>query len=289
MGEKNNSQGAADLGIHPKASGLSGTAIIDACVGGQVKTLFVAGENPVVSYPNRAKVEKALDALDFLVVADLFLTETAQLADVVLPAASFAEKSGTFTSVGRRVQQVKQAVKPVGLSKSDFEILNTLNAALGGQKYTNQSELFAEIAASVPAYAGLSQAALGDEGKLLPVAPSAKLVPVAGQAMAPAAGKLALVTGSALYHSGTMSRFGEGPMLVCPNAYAELSAADAKVLKIEDGDAITVKSETGAVSVTAKVGHRLPQGVVFAPYHFGEGSINAVTDGKPVTWVTVGK
>ncbi|GFO58677.1 NADH dehydrogenase subunit G [Geomonas silvestris] len=289
MGEKNNSQGAADLGIHPKASGLNGSAIIDACISGQVKTLFVAGENPVVSYPNRAKVEKALEAVDFLVVADLFLTETAQLADVVLPAVSFAEKSGTFTSVGRKLQQVKQAVKPVGLAKSDFEILNTLNAALGGQKYLNQSELFAEIAANVPAYAGLSQAALGDEGKLLPVAPSAKLVPVAAQAAAPVAGKLALVTGSALYHSGTMSRFGEGPMLVCPNAYAELSAADAKVLKIEDGDAITVKSDTGSVSVTAKVGYRLPQGVVFAPYHFGEGSINAVTDGKAVTWVTVGK
>jgi NADH-quinone oxidoreductase subunit G len=290
MGEKNNSQGAADLGIYPKSNGMGASAIIDGCASGSIKTLFVAGENPVVSYPNRAKVEKALDQAEFVVVSDLFLTETAQLADVVLPASSFAEKSGTFTSLGRRVQNVRQAIKPVGLSRSDFEILNALNAALGGVRYTKQADVFAEIAASVPAYKGLTQAGLSDVGAVYPVAVTPKLIPVAAPA-APqtAAGKLALVTGSALYHCGTMSRFGEGPMYVCPDAYLELSNADAAALKVVEGDTVKVTSGTGTVSMTAKVGRRVPQGMVFAPYHFGEASINTVTDGSAVTWVTVAK
>ena len=289
MGEKNNSQGAADLGIYPKTTGLSATAIIDGCANGNIKTLFVAGENPVVSYPNRKKVEKALEAVEFMVVCDLFLTETAQLADVVLPAASFAEKSGTFTSLGRAVQQVRKAISPVGLAKTDFEILNTINVALGGSSYANQAELFAEIAATVPAYKGLTQAGLTDVGAILPVTVSAKLVPVTAQAGAAVAGKLALVTGSALYHNGTMSRFGEGPMYVCPDGYAELCEADAKALKIAEGDSVTVTSGTGSVSVTAKVGKRVPQGTVFAPYHFSEGSINTITDGSAVTYVSIAK
>ena len=289
MGEKNNSQGAADLGIYPKGGGLTAAGIIDGCAAGSIKTLYVAGENPVVSYPNRAKVEKALDQVEFLIVADLFLTETAQLADVVLPACSFAEKNGTFTSLGRRLQKVKKAIKPIALSKSDFEIMGAIYAALGGKEYKCQGELFTEIAASVPAYAGLTQAALSDEGKVLPVLLDAKLVPVAAPAVAPVAGKMALITGSALYHSGTMSRYGEGPMLICPTAYAEICEADAKALKIVEGDRVTVKSDTGSVSLVAKVGKRVPQGVVFAPYHFGEGSINTITDGKAVTWVSVAK
>ncbi|GFO62095.1 molybdopterin-dependent oxidoreductase [Geomonas paludis] len=289
MGEKNNSQGAVDMGIYPKGTGLNAAAIIDGCASGNVKTLFVAGENPVVSYPNRKKVEKALENVEFMVVSDLFLTETAAMADVVLPAVSFAEKSGTFTSLGRRVQNVRKAIPAIGLAKSDFEILNTISQALGGARYNNQGEVFTEIAASVPAYKGLTQAGLKDEGAVYPVALTAKLVPAAAKAAAPVAGKLALVTGSALYHCGTMSRFGEGPMYVCPDAYAELNVADAAALKIAEGDQVTVTSGTGAVQVAAKVGKRVPQGVVFSPYHFGEGSVNTITDGAEVTYVSVAK
>ncbi|MBU5638514.1 molybdopterin-dependent oxidoreductase [Geomonas sp. Red69] len=289
MGEKNNSQGAVDMGIYPKATGLNAQGIIDGCTSGNIKTLFVAGENPVVSYPNRKKVEKALENVEFMVVSDLFLTETAALADVVLPACSFAEKSGTFTSLGRRVQNVRKAIPAIGLAKSDFEILNALSQSLGGARYNNQGEVFTEIAATVPAYKGLTQAGLKDEGAVYPVAVAAKLVPAAAKSAAPAAGKLALVTGSALYHCGTMSRFGEGPMYVCPDAYAELNVADAAALKIVEGDQVTVTSGTGAVLVAAKVGKRVPQGVVFSPYHFGEGSVNTITDGSEVTYVTVAK
>ena len=290
MGEKNNSQGAADLGLYPAAGGRNAAAIIEGCASGAIKTLYVAGENPVVSYPDRKRIEAALDKVDFLVVQDLFLTETAEKADVVLPACSFAEKDGTFTSVGKAVQRVNRAIKPVGLARSDFEVLNQLCAVLGGSPaYTDAAAVFAEIAATVPAYQGLTLAGLGDSGAVYPVAGSPRFVAVAGAAVAAEPGKLALVTGSALNHCGTLSRFGEGPMYVCPEGYVELGRDDAKTLNIKEGDQVTVKSAAGEVRLKAKVGSRLPQGVVFAPYHFGDQSVNNLSTGAPVTWVSIGK
>ncbi len=290
MGEKNNSQGAADLGLYPAAGGMNAAAIIDGCASGAIKTLYVAGENPVVSYPGRKRVEAALDKVDFLVVQDLFLTETAALADVVLPACSFAEKDGTFTSVGKAVQRVNRAIKPIGLARSDFEILSQLCAALAGAPvYTDAAAVFAEIAATVPAYKGLSLAGLGDAGAVYGVSGTPRFAAVDGAAVAAEPGKLALMTGSALNHCGTLSRFGEGPMYVCPEGYVEFGREDAKGLGIKEGDQVTVKSAAGEVRLKAKVGSRLPQGVVFAPYHFGEQSVNNLSTGAPVTWVSIGK
>jgi len=290
MGEKNNSQGAADLGIYPTAGGMDAAAIIDGCASGAVKTLYIAGENPVVSYPDRKRVEAALDKVEFLIVQELFLTETAAKADVVLPACSFAEKDGTFTSVGRAVQRVNRAIKPIGQAKSDFDIVNQLCGALGcATAYADPASVFAEIAATIPAYKGLTSAGLGDTGAICPAAGTARFVPVAGAAVAAEPGKFALLTGSALNHCGTLSRFGEGPMLVCPEGYLELGRDDAKSLGINEGDQLTVKSPSGEIRLKAKVGTRLPQGVVFAPYHFGEQSVNSLSTGAPVTWISIGK
>lgn len=289
MGEKNNSQGAIDMGIYPTVKGKNAAAIIDGCAAGTVKALYVAGENPVVSYPNRKKIEAALDKVEFLVVQDLFLTETAEKAHVVLPACSFAEKDGTFTSVGRAVQRVNKAIKPIGLSRSDLDILNSLNGILGGTTYANASEVFAEIAENVPGYNGLSYDGLGENGQIIPVTTKAKFVPVAAAPVKAETGKFAMVTGSALYHCGTMSRYGEGPMHVCPEGYAELSRQDAAELKISENDMLTIKSTTGEIKLKAKVNVRMPQGVVFAPYHFAEQSVNTVTDGTPVIWVSISK
>jgi predicted molibdopterin-dependent oxidoreductase YjgC len=111
--EKNNSQGALDVGFVPGQGGLDAQQILAGCSTGSIKTLLIAGENPVVSYPAQALVKKALDAVEFLVVADLFLTETAQLADVVLPVCSYAEKEGTFTATDRRVQKITAAIPAV--------------------------------------------------------------------------------------------------------------------------------------------------------------------------------
>ena len=290
LSEKNNSQGAADLAIHPTSGGKDAQSILAACGNGTIKTLFIAGENPVVSYPNRKKIEDAIDKVEFLVVLDLFLTETAAKADVVLPVCSFAEKEGTFTSVGGAVQKLNQAIKPLGDARTDFTVLNALYAAVTGQPaFAGVREAFADIAASVPGYAGLTLDSLGENGIVRPVSGTALFAPVALTELVVESGKLALLTGSALNHCGTLSLHGEGPMLVCPEGYLEVSREDAKALAISDGEAVRVKSSVGEIRLKAKVGSRLPQGVVFAPYHFAESSINSVTDGNAVTWVSVSK
>lgn len=290
LSEKNNSQGAVDMGFYAQDGGLNGLQIMDACTAGTVKTLFIAGENPLVSYPNLAKVKAALEAVEFLVVSELFLTETASMADVVLPACSFAEKEGTFTSTDRRVQYVKPAINKNPLTKTDFEIFSALIALLGGQAPATPAAQFAEIAASRPGYQGMSYEALGREGVFAPVSiKPALVVPKAATTPAAEQGKLALVTGSALYHSGTLSQFGEGPLHVCPEGYIELSRSDAAAAKIAEDDLVTVSSATGSMQLKAKVTPRMPAGVVFAPYHFSAAPINTIWSGAPVTMVTLTK
>jgi NADH-quinone oxidoreductase subunit G len=290
LGEKNNSQGAADLAIHPTANGRDAKAILDGCTSGAVKVLFVAGENPVVSYPDKAKVVKALDSASFVVVQDMFLTETAQMADVVLPVKSFAEKCGTFTSVGRNVQKIRKAINAVGQSRSDREIAVELISRLTGETVTSSSsEILKEIAASTAGYSALSTDIIGDDGFIYPVTVSPKLVPVAGVAPEKEEGKFALLTGNSLYHCGTMSRYGEAPLLVCGESYLELGRSDAKKLGVSEGDAIKIKSVSGELSLKVKVGVRMPEGVVFAPYHFESPAINTISTGSPVTWVTLSR
>jgi len=290
LGEKNNSQGAADLGIYPTSGGMDASAILSGCTSGSVKVLYCAGENPVVSYPDRAMVSKALDAVPFLIVQDMFLTETAAMADVVLPVKSFAEKCGTFTSAGRAVQRINKAIKAVGQSRSDREIFASLIESLSGIKVASDAaELFKELAATTIGYTGLTFEKLGDEGFVYPVNVTPKLVPVAPVETAQEDGKFALVIGSALYHCGTMSRFGEGPLLVCPEQYLELGRKDAARIGVVEGDKVKVKSVSGELVIPVKVGLRMPEGVVFAPYHFDKDSINSITTGSPVTYVTVSK
>lgn len=290
LGEKNNSQGASDLTIHPTSGGKNAQAIIAGCTSGAIKTLLIVGENPVVSYPNRKLVEDAISKTEFVIAQDLFLTETAALADVVLPVCSFAEKTGTFTSALGNVQRLNRAVSPVGESRSDFQVLNDLYTAVSGESaFMDTKSAFDEIARTVPGYEGLSFDALGEDGIVRPVNGIPAFVPVATQSIASETGKLALVTGSALNHCGTLSLHGEGPMLVCPEAYIEISRDDARTMSIKDGESVSVKSSTGELRLKAKVGSRLEKGVVFVPYHFAAASINTVTSGASVTWVTIGK
>lgn len=290
LSEKNNSQGAVDMGFYAQEGGFNGLQILDACTAGKVKTLFIAGENPLASYPNRAKVKAALDAVEFLIVSELFLTETAAMADVVLPACSFAEKEGTFTSTDRRVQYIKPAIRKNIQTKTDFEIFSSLITRLGGKASATPADQFGEIVANTPGYQGMSYAALQNEGAFAPVSiKPAFVVPQASAPIASESGKLALVTGSALYHSGTLSQFGEGPMHVCPEGYIELSRSDAAAGKIAENDLITVSSATGSMQLKAKVTPRMPAGVVFAPYHFSAAPVNAIWSGSPVTLVTLAK
>jgi formate dehydrogenase major subunit/NADH-quinone oxidoreductase subunit G len=290
LSEKSNSQGAVDMGFYAQDGGMNADQILDACASGTVKTLFVAGENPLVSYPNHAKVKAALEKVEFLVVSELFLSETAAMADVVLPVCSFAEKEGTFTSADRRVQYLKPAIRKSVQAKTDYEIFADLVARLGGQAPEAPRGQFAEIAATTPGYLGMSHVSLQKDGAYAAVAVTpALVVPQAATAPGAESGKLLLVTGSALYHNGTLSQFGEGPMHVCPEGYVELSRADAAVYKIADNDVVTVTSASGSMKLKAKVTVRMPAGVVFAPNHFSASPVNTIWSGAPVTQVTLTK
>ncbi len=290
LSEKSNSQGAVDMGFYAQDGGLNATQILDACVDGSVKTLFIVGENPLTSYPNHSKVKAALDAVEFLVVSELFLTETAAMADVVLPVCSFAEKEGTLTSTDRRVQYIKPAIRKIAQTRTDFEVFSDLITLLGGTAPSSTAVQFDEIAAHTPGYSGFNHAVLGKEGVFAAVTVTpAFVVPKAAAAFVAEAGKLAMVTGSALYHSGTLSQYGEGPMHVCPEAYLELSRPDASACNIAEDDLITVTSTAGSMQLKAKVSARMPSGVVFAPYHFSAAPINTIWNGSPVTFVTVTK
>jgi NADH-quinone oxidoreductase subunit G len=291
-GEKANSQGAIDLGILPQGDGMGAQAMLNAAAAGQLDALYVVGEDPLSSYPDRDRIAKALDKVPFLVVQDLFLSPTAQQADVVLPAASFAEKDGTFTNAERRIQRVKRGIPSPGQARADGAILAALAGKLGNSlAFTGPAAIFAEIGKAVPAYATFNFNEIGPQGAvwggetLQPA--NRRVVAVAGGAEVE--GDFRLVTGSALYHSGTVSTKAKGPMAVLAEPYVELSREDAKALKVADGDLLKVAGNGVELKLKAKVGNRLPKGVLFAPYHFAEAQVNRLYKGEAVIAVKVSK
>ena len=291
-GEKANSQGAIDLGILPQGNGLGARAMLAAAAEGKLDALYVVAEDPLSSYPDRDSIAKSLENVPFLVVQDLFLSPTAEQADVVLPAASFAEKDGTFTNAERRIQRVRHGIKSPGEARSDGAILTSLAGKLGSSlAFTGSAAIFAEIGKEVPAYAAFNYNEIGPQGvvwggeTLQPA--SRKLVAVAGGVAAD--GDFKLVTGSALYHSGTISTRAKGPTAVLSEAYLELCREDAAELKVADGDLVKVSGNGTELKLKAKVGNRLPKGVVFAPYHFAEAQVNRLYKGEAVIPVKLSK
>ncbi len=291
-GEKANSQGAIDLGILPQGNGLGARAMLAAAAEGKLDALYVVAEDPLSSYPDRDSIAKSLENVPFLVVQDLFLSPTAEQADVVLPAASFAEKDGTFTNAERRIQRVRHGIKSPGEARSDGAILTSLAGKLGSSlAFTGTAAIFAEIGKDVPAYAEFNYNEIGPQGvvwggeTLQPA--SRKLVAVAGGVAAD--GDFKLVTGSALYHSGTISTRAKGPTAVLSEAYLELCREDAAELKVADGDLVKVSGNGTELKLKAKVGNRLPKGVVFTPYHFAEAQVNRLYKGEAVIPVKLTK
>lgn len=290
-GEKANSQGAVDLGIFPAADGMGAQQMLEAAGQGKLSALYVVGEDPMTSYPDRSKVEKAFATADFVVVHDLFLSPTAELADVVLPAASFAEKNGTFTNAERRIQRVRSGVPSPGEAKTDYDILSLLASRFGETvSYTGPEALFSALADEA-GYTGIGYEQIGPQGAVwggesLSVN---KKVLVAVDGAKPVEGDFVLLTGSALYHSGTMSTRATGPQAVLGEAYVEFNFEDAKALKIEDKALVSIKADGVELKLKAKVGKRLPKGVLFAPYHFAEARINSLYKGEAAISVQVGK
>jgi len=283
--------------------GLTVTEMTDAAERGGVKAIYIMGENPVLSDPDSNHVIKALQDLDLLVVQDIFLTETAQLADVVLPGCSYAEKDGTFTGTDRRIQLVRQAIPPIGDSKADWAIICELAQRMGasGFDYQSPSEIMDEMARVTPIYGGVSYGRLEELGFLQWPCRSAQdpgtLLLHEGQ-FSRGLGKMHVVehqdpaempdeeypfiltTGRNIfhYHTGTMTRRTAKLEQESPEAYVEVNPDDAAELGVTDGDQVKVISRRGEIQTKAWVTDRVPRGLIFAPFHYAEAAANVLTN-----------
>lgn len=282
-------------------AGLTVSEMLHAAEHGEIKMLYIMGENPMVSDPDLNHVKHALESTEFLVVQDIFLTETAQLADVVLPAAAFAEKDGTFSNTERRVQKVRKAIEAPGEAKADWEIIMALMNKLGyGRKYSSPSEIFDEMAALTPSYAGIDYERLEKGGiqwpcpnKEHPGTPylhkgafsrgKGLFTGIEYKESAELPNKeypLILTTGRVLYHYHTRTMTGkvEGLNKKSPESFVQMNPAAAANLKINHGDMVKVSSKRGSIVVKAKVSDMVKQDVVFIPFHFAEGAANTLTN-----------
>ncbi len=280
--------------------GLTIVEMMRAAHEGRIKAMYVMGENPMLSDPDVNHVKEALENLDFLVVQDIFLSETAELADVVLPAASFAEKEGSLTNSERRVQLWRKAIKPMGESRPDWEIIIDIATRMGYQmKYNSPAEIMDEIAQLTPIYGGISHNRLKGEGLQWPCPDrdhsgtkflhKGKFSRGLGKfhaiefrepfEMPDDEYPLLLTTGRMLYHfhTGTLSRRSAGLDELVPEGRMEISPEDADKLSINDGDMAEVESRRGKVTARVWVTDRAPAGTVFMTFHFKESAANLLT------------
>ena len=289
-------------GLNPER-GLTVTEIIGSVLTGGVRGMYMLGENPFLSDPNINKVRKALSALDFLVVQDIFLTETAEFADVVLPASSYLEKDGTYTNTDRRVQRGRRALDPPGQARVDWEIVQDLACRLGlGWSYSSPREIFDELVSVMPNYANLSYDNLGGTGKLYPNPDPehsdgtvvlfderfntddglAHLVPaqwLPARELPNADYPLVLNTGRLLehWHTGSMTRRSYALDTIAPEAEVYMHAKDAADRGLTHGDLVRVRSRRGEISLRLRVSHREALGNCFIPFHFREAAANVLT------------
>lgn len=325
---QNNVQGACDMGALPdvfpgyqkvhiessigkfervwnvKLSSKPGITVPEMMNGaheGTVKAIYIMGENPMVSDPDTNHVRSSLENIDFLVVQDIFMTETAELADVVFPAASFAEKEGTFTNTERRVQRVRKAISCVGESKSDWEIISEIMKRMGYDNYyTSASQIMDEIALVTPSYGGISYDRIEVEGIQWPCPdkehPGTRYLhkdkfargkgifkPAAYQPSAElpdSSYPMILTTGRILYHYHTMTMTGktEGLMNIAGESYIEINPYNSAKLNIEDGELVRVVSRRGCIEVKARVTDIVDEEVVFMPFHYAKGAANMLTN-----------
>ena len=285
----------------PTTPGKTVVRMMQAAHHGEIKGMFIMGENPMVSDPDSDHARQSLSKLDFLVVQDIFLTETAALADVVLPAACGFEKDGTFTNTCRAVQRVRKVVGPPGQAWSDWRILTALANHCGRQwNFNSAEEIFAEISSFTPSYGGISYQRL-ENGPLMWPCPTvdhpgtpilhrdsfprpggkARFVPCRWQAPAEWPDDdfpFLASTGRLLYHyhTGSMTRRSAPHELI--NALEiELNPQDAAQLKVIAGGKLKVTSRRGNVVGAAKITEKVAPGTVFLPFHFGEAPANAIT------------
>jgi formate dehydrogenase major subunit len=287
--------------LHDKP-GLTVVEMMHGALEGKVKALYIMGENPMVSDPNLTHVKEALEKLDFLVVQDLFLTETAQLADVVLPAASFAEMQGTFTNTERRVLWVEKALEAPGQARVDWEILREVAKRMGyPMAYGSVKDIVAEINALTPSYAGITWDRLMNGERLqwpcpTPQHPGTKylhrekftrglgkffaLEYIPPAELPDSKYPFMLSTGRTLYHyhTGSRTRRTNALPVYVPGPYMEMNPGDMERMKIGPEEQVKVSSRRGAIEIKATPSERVVAGSVFIPFHFAEAAANMLTN-----------
>ncbi|MDD5038212.1 MAG: formate dehydrogenase subunit alpha [Dehalococcoidales bacterium] len=286
----------------PSEIGVTAVEAMDRVLDGKIRATYIMGENIMVSDPDINHTEKALKALDFMVVQDIFLTETAKLADVVLPGTTVAEKDGTFTSTERRVQRVRKAIEPVGLSKSDWQIITELAARFGYKmNYSSPGAIMDEIAKLTPSYGGITYSRLEKGGICWPC-PTADhpgtpilykekftrpnglgkftAIPFRPPAELPDSDyPFYLTTGRVgfHFHTGTMTRKDWALDREVPSNYVEINKEDATRLGIRNGAMVKVTSRRGDITLKVRVVDSIQEGLLFIPFHFVEAAANILT------------
>jgi len=281
--------------------GLTVVEILNAAHEGKIKGIFIMAENPAMSDPDLNHAREALRKTEFLVVSDMFMTETAELADVVLPGVSFAEKDGTITNTERRVQRIRKAIEPIGKAKPEWQMICELAQKMGYQmSYNHPSEIMEEIAELTPIYGGMFYPRLEEKGLQWPCLDvnhpgtkylhkgkfsrgKGKFFPVEFREAAELPDEeypLIFTTGRVLYHfhTGTVTRRSKGLNEIYPEALVEISPQDAREMNIEDGEMIEVSSRRGKIQAKAKVTEKSGKGVVFMSFHFHEAAANLLTN-----------
>jgi formate dehydrogenase major subunit len=327
---QNNVQGASDAGLIPMAypdyqlvedskirekferawgkplsreTGLTVVEITTGALEGTIKGMYILGENPFLSDPNVNKVRKALANLDFLAVQDIFLTETAEFADVIFPASAFFEKLGTYTNTDRRVQIGRPVVSLPGKARLDWQIVCDVSTRMGyPMHYDSSEEIFEEFADLTSSYATLRHGNLGSSGKLWPnpdpehqdgpvvlfedgfPTPTgrAKFVPAewsGARELPDEQYPLVLNTGRVLehWHTGSMTRRATALDALEPEAFVGIHPDDAQEIGVADGDRVRVTSTRGSIVLRARVSGREYRGAIFIPFHFREASANLLT------------
>ena len=270
---------------------------------GKVKALYQVGENPVLSEADANHVKEALEKIDFYIVQDIFLNESAMYADVVLPAASFAEKDGTFTNTERRVQRVRKIIPPIGESKADWWIACEIAKRMGshGFDFADPSEIMDEINQVTPSYAGITYDRIKENGLQWPctsmehegtkylytdgfrtLTGKGKLMPLEyreSEELPDEEYPLILTTDRSLYHyhTGTMTRRVEGLNTLHREELMKINPDDAEAIGIESGEVVEIKSRRGKTTVKTDVTDICPPGVVSMTFHFFESPANELT------------
>jgi len=289
---------AAKLSRQP---GLTIMEMFNATLEGKIKGMVILGENPLISDPDLHHVEEALKALNFLVVIDIFLSETGKLADVVLPGVSFAEKDGTFTNTERRVQRIRKVIEPLGDARPDWQILCDLAKGMGySMEYSHPSEIQEEITKLTPSYGGIFYDRIEEQGLQWPCPtrehPGTKFLhqdkfargkglfhPIEYKSPAELSDEeypFQLTTGRTFvhYHTGTMTRNSPSLHTEMSEGYVEIHPEDAEKLGIRAADPVKVTSRRGEIETKAMITKRVAKRIVFIPFHFAEAAANTLTN-----------